>query len=595
MIKNDLDILMLSMPVRTIDRPSMSLPVLTSHLLKKGFSVQQMDNNMLLQDILLDGKELKKIYKDILPMLIRMNQNCTKIYSKLMDFYVLLKKIDDSYGLDKIGSSKRDMQSRKYELLTDRLELQAVTDIFQISGNLAFYFTSVAYYYNFYKDNNVKETVTYEMDMLIEEIVQANPKIAAFSVMEVQRTFSIWAAKLLNMKFDGVICFGGSDLSLNKEKYLEENDFIDFVSWADGEDTLSRLIEMIHSGKNDYQTIPNLLYRNGSEMIMTEYEAYPLEKFDIPEYEGFPLDLYIFPALQLLTSKGCTWSKCKFCMHWNSYGQNFRQRMAEDVVDEIEYDMRKYNTRLFSIVDEAISAEYGLELSKEIIKRKLDIRWIQMSRLDTDFSEEVFQKMHQAGARFIEWGLESGSQNVLNDMCKGIDVKEVQRLIHESARAGIVNKMLMFHNYPTEGIDDIMKSINIIKKNTYMHLIKPMLTLRHSFVLKMGSPLSIIAFQNSDSQERAKLFKKVWKPESIYNVNAKYLPAKDTSMIKEKLVMDYLEEMKAYLKKTDVLITDNNNITMDLVLLDLLDKGYQLPVDAYIPRKQGGVGEYVLS
>lgn len=592
MIDKNLDILLLSMPVRAIDRPSLSLPVLSAHLNKQGFNVMQRDDNMIFQDQLIEETELERLHDNILPLLMRMNQNSQKVYFKLKAFYQLLTRIREEYGFSEITKTKKKMQMRKYELLTHYNVVGMTEEIFSISSNLGFYFTTVAYYHDLYLKNQIEESVVKEIGELFDQITIANPMIVGFSVMEVQRTFSIWSAKLLREKYNGIIMFGGSDLSLNKEKYLEENDNIDFACWADGEETVSKLIKAIKNKEKCFENIPCLIYRKGMDIITTDYKEHPIEEYNIPNYDGFPLHLYIFPGMQILTSKGCEWSKCKFCMHWNSYGQNFRQREPKDVVDEMEYLNKTYKTRLFSIVDEAISAENGVKLSEEIIRRGLNIRWIQMSRLDSDFNEKVFKKMHKAGLRLVEWGLETGSQKVLNDMSKGIDVKVVQRLIHESAATGIINKMLMFHDYPIEDVDDLVKSINIIKKNTYFHLVKPMLTLRHAFVLKLGSPLAQIAFE--DLEEKSKYFFKVWKPESIYNVNAKYISSKNNYSIKKSLVEDYLKEMKAYLHKNNVLVTDNNNITMDLVLIDLVEKGHSLPVDVYLPRNKGGVGDYVL-
>lgn len=591
MIHRDLDILLLSMPVRVIDRPSLSLPVLTAHLKKHGINVQQIDENMVLQDQLLDETELEKLHSNILPLLIRLNQNNSKVYGQIKTFYELLDRVKNNVGFARLAQIKKQMQIRDYERLLDRNVVNIVEDIFTISSYLAFYFTTVTYYRDYYHKNLIGETVAAEIDKLIDAIVEANPLMVGFSLMEVQRNFTIWCGGLLRQKYQGSIVFGGSEPSLNKQKYMEENPYIDYLCWADGEDTLTELIKQIKNHGTDFSYIPNLTFRENGKLVTNHHQEYPIHQYNYPDYEGYPLDLYIFPALQILTSKGCEWSKCKFCMHWNSYGARFRQRDAKDVAEEMAYFNKKYGTSLFSVVDEAISAKFGRNLADEIIKKELDVRWIQMSRLDSDFDDSVFQKIHQGGCRVIEWGLETGSQRVLNDMSKGIDIRTVQRLIHQSGNAGIINKMLMFHNYPIENADDLMKSINIIKKNTYFHLIKPMLTLRHAFVLKLGSPLADIAFGNSE--EKSRYFYKVWKPESIYNVNAKYISSTRDNNIKQNLINDYLREMRSYLKSNNVLITDNNNITMDLVLVDLIEKGYSLPVDVYLPRDEGGIGSYL--
>nr|WP_315023242.1 radical SAM protein [uncultured Aminipila sp.] len=583
MFENNLDILLLSMPVRAIDRPSLSLPVLTSHLKKQGISVVQMDNNMMIQDELLEVKELEYLLNTILPFLFRLNLNRETNMSKIKSFYTLLSDIEKSYGFNKLVDMKRKMQENDFAKLSELENVRIVEDIFNLSSHFQFYFTVVTYYYEYFLRNGIHEKVTLHMKKLFEEIVAANPMVVGFSVMEVQRAFSLWASEKLRDDYDGYILFGGSDIVLNKEKYLIENQSIDFACRSDGEEAVTSLIQILKTNSTDFSSVPNLIFRNNKDIVITEHKEYPISDYNVPDYDNFPLDKYIFSSLQILTSKGCSWSKCMFCMHWKSYGQNFRQRTAKSVVDEMEHYINKYGVRLFSIVDESISAEFGLALSNEIINRNLSVRWIQMSRLDSDFNITVFEKLHKAGCRFIEWGLETGSQKVLDDMQKGIDVIHVQRIIHEAASAGIVNKMLMFHNYPTESIDDLMKSINIIRRNTYERLVKPMLTLRHAFVLKYGSPLAEIAF--SDSEVKDEYFKKVWKSDSVFNVNTKYIAAINGSEVKKRLINDYLSEIKSYLKTHNVLITNNNNITMDLVLVELLESGYSVPVDVFLPYR----------
>lgn len=577
----DLDILLLSMPVRAIDRPSLSLPVLTSYLRKKGVKVSQMDNNVILQDELIEVEELENLMTTILPLLYRFNAVSDINSKKIRAFYDLLVTIDKSCGFKRLVEIKRLMQNGEFDYLTSKDNVQIVEYIFKLSANFKYYFKTVTYYYDYYLENNIDEGISRSMSILFKEIQNAKPLMVGFSVIEVQRGFSMWAAKKLRQQYDGYIMFGGSDVALNSESYLLENKSIDFACWSDGEETVIKLLNAIKDNRQEYKIIPNLTYRDGDEVITTEYKEFPIESFSIPDYEGIEMGKYIFSSVQILTSKGCQWSKCMFCMHWNSYGQNFRQRTVESVVDEIEYCIEHFGVRLFSIVDEAISADYSVTLSDEIIKRNLDIRWIQMSRLDSDFNSYTFEKLHQAGCRFIEWGLETGSQKVLDDMRKGINVREAQRIIHESAACGIVNKMLMFHNYPTESVEDLLKSIDIIRKNTYMRLLKPMLALRHSFVLKHGSPLSEIAFNDCGAKET--YFKKVWKSDSVYNVNAKYIGALNNNKIKKRLISDYLNEMKTYLKANDVLITNNDNITMDLVLVQLIEEGFKVPVDVYLP------------
>lgn len=579
-----IDFYLLSMPTRVIDRPALSMPTLAAELETKEISYKQKDFNIEIYDYLLSENVLTILKTDIIPFLIKINTNGKNMYYKYKEFFNYLWYVDEKYSFTEIEKTKKLMNKRKYEVLINGTYIEHLKCIFKLFDYFTEYCNTIIYYFEFFINEDFFEPISMEVKKLCTEINLENPLLVGLSVIEVQRIFSLWFADMLKNKFDykGKIIFGGSDVSLNYEKYIQHNSFIDFACYSDGESTIPVLMNKIKDNLDDYESVVNLVFLKNNKIVKTELEEkLRLNKY-VPTYNGIDLNKYLLPTLQILTSKGCEWSNCKFCMHWNSYGKNFRQTDVKSIVDEIEQLKNKYKTNFFIFVDESISAKYGYELAKEIIKRGLNIKWIQMSRLDSNYNLEIFETMFQAGCRVVEWGLESASQEVLNDINKGINVNEVQRIIHCAAKAGIINKMLMFHNYPTETVEDLMLSINCIKKNTLSRMIKPMLTLRHEFVLKKGSPLANVAFKKTSEFE--KYFKKVWYPNSDYSINAKYIGSNDDfRIIKKYIVKAYLDEMRDFLDKNKVYITNNSNLTLDIVLYDLLERGKKLPVDVYQP------------
>ncbi|WP_206460574.1 B12-binding domain-containing radical SAM protein [Anaerovorax sp. IOR16] len=576
---NALDISLVSLPVRAIDRPSLSLPILTSNLKKHGFSVKQRDYNIVFQNEVITEFCLKELYTNVLPILLTTNLNNKSNYEAIKEFYVFLEKTNKKYGFFHIQKIKERMQQRNYKFLSSYEDTQACKAVFSISSKMKTYFKSIVYYISFLEKNEIDEYVRNKYKSIIDEIIRDLPAIVGVSIMEVQRTFSLWFMHKLRERYDGYIVAGGSDISLNKEIYLEENEFIDFLSWAEGEYAMRQLINKIKEGDQDYSDIPALIYRKKEKIQRNEMFEQCEEEWDEADYEGFPMNLYLTPALQLLTSKGCEWSKCQFCMHWNSYGLKFRQKKVYQVIDEMERQSLKYNTNLFIFVDEAISPEYDRELSLEILKRSLNVRWMQMSRLDDGYNTQIFETMYQSGCRAIEWGQESGSQQVLDSMCKGTNVKASQRIYHEAATKGIINKTLMFHNYPTEEVKDLVQSVKLIEKNGKNRFVKPMLTLRHDFVLKLGSPLAQAAFEDKSGE----VFAKVWKPASLYNLNAKYISAKNEDKAKKMMIEEYLNDMSEHYRRLNVYLTNNEDIAMDLVLIKEKEDGSILSVDVYQP------------
>ncbi len=575
------DIILLSLPSKVIDRPSLCLPVLTSYLRKKDCNVKQVDQNMIFNDFLLTATELYKLKNEILPLFLRLNLNNSIIYGKINQFLTTLNQIEENYSFKKLEQVKTLMQSREYENLTDKETLEIVESIFALNEYFYFYFILSVYYGKCLKENKIEESIYLETLKLIDDICTEQPKLVGLSIFERQVEFSLWFGEILGKNYSGKIVVGGSDPTLNMEKYLDNNKWIDYLIVGEGEDALYDLIKLENRTNQELSEIKNLIYRNNGAVIKNELYNKPICDFIIPDYEGFPLDQYIFNTFQIIATKGCLWSKCKFCMHWNSYGNDYSSRKVDHVVQEIKEITEKYGKSYFIFIDEALSPEFGNKLSKTLLKEKLDVRWMNMSRLDSEFNEKTFKTWYEGGNRVIEWGLETGSQKVMRDMRKGTDVNEVQRIIHESSRVGIINKMLMFYNYPTENLEDLVKSIQIIRKNAELRQLKPMLTLRHQFVLKEGSDLADVAFNTNRHEEYRENFHKTWKSKGVYEVNAKHVSVLRKDKEKKYMIDSYLHQMNKLIEDRSIFRTNNTNISMDLVLIDLKEQGKKLPVDIY--------------
>ena len=105
-------------------------------------------------------------------------------------------------------------------------------------------------------------------------------------------------------------------------------------------------------------------------------------------------------------------------------------------------------------------------MSKEIIKRKLDIFWFNYARLESEFTEEILTTAHKAGCKMLLWGVESGSNKVMEDINKGIDLNKRDEILRLSRKAGIWNFAFIFFGFPTETTEDAIKTIDYIKNNT---------------------------------------------------------------------------------------------------------------------------------
>ncbi|SFR97052.1 B12-binding domain-containing radical SAM protein [Anaeromicropila populeti] len=564
------ELLLLSCPSKVIDYPALALPALTGFLKKRNVSVLQKDLNIEVKMLFLKKENLDYLFHIGIPYFVRVNMTNEAEHQKLMQFYNILKKVNTESSFNELQELIELCQSRKYGFLKEKRKANLMNTIFDISKCFDFFISYICLYYDEIEKNGLFPFFTQYIRNTTEEILEENPKIIGFSIITTQNTFSIWYSQFLkkNSKYKGWILFGGAHPTKYKEQFLYDNPHIDFIITGEGEMSLYQLVTMLRKGEKNFSEIPRLIYRNELEIKKNTNSKFLTDcyKTDFPCYDGLPLDLYLSPIFPIISSSNCPWKKCKFCAHKTSFREDYNERDPEDVVNEMEYMYQKYGTRLFHFADETISAEHGARIGEMISERKLPFFWMSFGRLDDEFNEDNLKKWYQGGARIVEWGLESGSEKILNGMNKGIHIKKAQEIMHIAGTLGIKNKLLTWHNYPKEELDDLIKTINFVEKNVKSGFSATMLTLKQKLVLQVGSELYEETFYKKENRDD---FYKVWLPGSIYSINAKYYCKYSADEEKKMLIELYLKDMIKYCNEKDIFIASNENISFDLILTQL--------------------------
>ena len=106
-------------------------------------------------------------------------------------------------------------------------------------------------------------------------------------------------------------------------------------------------------------------------------------------------------------------------------------------------DIKIIHLEDFEFTDESLPPKYHSCLADELIKRKVDINFYCMVRLEKKFTKELLSKMQKAGAKMLSWGYEAGSSRVLSLMNKGIDSRSRYRILKDSASLGIWNHIFI--------------------------------------------------------------------------------------------------------------------------------------------------------
>ena len=263
------------------------------------------------------------------------------------------------------------------------------------------------------------------------------------------------------------IIIGGSHARLQPEQTcLYKN--IDFVSYTDGEHTVSMLYEEILSGNHDYEKVPGLIYKEGQYVKRTE-EPEPIGFYDtnydlLPESTRNTFHEYI----QVLTGRGCNF-KCAFCFN-SVCKQTWRGRPVPEIINEIENIVAKYDPRVIYFRDENffLSKKRIEEFISAYKEKNFSFKWratcfagyYNQKYIDFEFLKEL----ESINCETMKFGLESGSQRVLNYLGKMLKIENVKRLVRDLAKVkGIQANYSFIIGLPTETFEEQKETLALIK------------------------------------------------------------------------------------------------------------------------------------
>ena len=242
------------------------------------------------------------------------------------------------------------------------------------------------------------------------------------------------------------IIVGGPFATMNANRILGDCLHIDCVGVGEGEELLPDYLSHLH----EPGSVAGLVWRNGEEIVQNE--ARPplpdLDRFPYPDRTSLPID-YIeslpldVPAVLSLdkfctmqTSRGCPYS-CIYCDIPSISEGKWRCRSAQHVLGEMQ-ELNDLGYRSVYLTDDhfLIKRERIRAICRGIIERKLEFRWGCEGRVDSTVVDE-FGLMSQARCNFLAFGVEAGTQQVLDRLKKRQTLEQVEHAVRQAKRQGI--------------------------------------------------------------------------------------------------------------------------------------------------------------
>lgn len=269
---------------------------------------------------------------------------------------------------------------------------------------------------------------------------------------------------------DAVTVLGGPHVSFLPVETMERYAQIDVACIGEGELTVLELIGAIER-KASLSDVRGIAYRSHGSIRKTQPRSMisDLDSLPFPARHLLPMNRYTILGKKstignIITSRGCPYS-CVFCESSLLFGKRFRARSPKNVVDEMEQVIADYEPKTIEFSDDlfTLNRKRAEAICDEVKRRGLDVPWACSSRVDT-VSRKLLRKMREAGCFLIFYGVESGSQRILDQMKKGISLKQVVDAIKWTNEIGIETLASFIIGFPSETTNDIKKTIAFAKK-----------------------------------------------------------------------------------------------------------------------------------
>ncbi|MBI5797310.1 radical SAM protein [Candidatus Woesearchaeota archaeon] len=320
----------------------------------------------------------------------------------------------------------------------------------------------------------------YTNDDLINIAEKDPPKVVCLTAITSVFNRSTECAKAFQKRFPNtLIILGGHHATIHSIKVMEENDCFDILAYGEGELTLMDILEKYEKyetkeaflkNKKILLTIDGIAFKHNNEVTKNKARADIPNLDDLPfaARDLLPMEKYIplpnqykrLPSMHMLAIRGCVFS-CDFCSNPAIFGNKFRARSPKKTVEEIKLLVDKYGAKEISFWDDlfTINKKWTEDVCDEIIAQGIDITWTCYARADC-VNERILQKMAKAGCWNIFYGIETGNQQLLDNINKRLKVQQIKDAVKWTKEAGIEIRASFIIGLPGETLELGEETIN---------------------------------------------------------------------------------------------------------------------------------------
>lgn len=314
----------------------------------------------------------------------------------------------------------------------------------------------------------------WDIDKVLDDAYEFNPDLVVVDSNFSSLKNDINIANQIKEKTGAVNVIVGPPASQFPTKIIEQG--IDIVARFEFEESLNEIAISLENGR-DLDEIQGITFKKDNEIINNPDREFTTSEFidELPfisevykkhlNIKDYFLSHSLYPVVQIFTGRGCP-NYCTFCS-WPEtlMGRKYRVRSVKNVIDEFEYIKNELpEVKEIFIEDDSFTIDKNriIKFCDELIERDIHIIWSCQSRAELDY--KTMKKMKEAGCRLLDVGYESGSDEILKNIKKGVTVQQLRDFTADAKKAGLKILADFVIGFPGETKTTAELTINFIKE-----------------------------------------------------------------------------------------------------------------------------------
>jgi len=336
---------------------------------------------------------------------------------------------------------------------------------FEKHGDTEYFFKNDRIFKDYFVDaddfkDKLLDKYLYVFDGWMEIFKQKNPRWVGMSLLSsYSRTVATLMCRMIREQMpDTRIVWGGAEVS-NRTEHILHDGLIDYYIWGDGERAIIDLL-------NENFNAPGI---NGDSTQLPD-----LSEVHIPDYDDIDWSIYhklkFEKPVYITGSRGCV-KRCTFCNVYEIW-PNYTYRTGESIAQEIITVREKYDRVTFRFTDSLING--SMKAFKTLLEGLSDYRnthndnfkWVSqwIIRSKSQFPEEWYMRMKDAGVEELEIGMESFVEKIRYDMKKKFKDEDMWFCLEMLQKYKIPCTLMMIIGWPTETEEDHQETLETVRK-----------------------------------------------------------------------------------------------------------------------------------